>query len=80
VYTTGRISSEMLQKSARMGASAVISRTSPTGLSLRLADELGITVIGYARRTQFNVYTHTWRFQSEPASLYVNTEPACEFC
>ena len=80
VFTTGRISSEMLQKSARMGASAVISRTSPTALSVRLADELGITVVGYARRTQFNVYTHAWRFQSEAISLDVNAEPACEFC
>lgn len=80
VFTTGRISSEMLQKSARMGASAVISRTSPTALSVRLADEMGITVIGYARRTQFNVYTHAWRFQPDPVSLYVNKEPACEFC
>lgn len=61
VLTTGRISSEMLQKSARMGAAAVVSRTSPTSLSTALAEQLGITIIGYARRSQFSVYTHPER-------------------
>jgi FdhD protein len=61
ILTTGRISSEMLQKSARMSASIVISRTSPSSLSIELADRLGITLIGYARRNRFNVYTHSER-------------------
>lgn len=61
VLTTGRISSEMLQKSARLGASMVVSRTSPSTLSIQLAHEYGITLVGYARRTQFNVYTHPER-------------------
>lgn len=57
LLTTGRISSEMLQKSQRMGASIVLSRTSPSSLSIRLAQEAGITLIGYARRDRLNVYT-----------------------
>ncbi len=61
ILTTGRISSEMLQKAARIGASIVISRTSPTSLSIKLADQYGITLIGYARRNQFNLYTHPQR-------------------
>jgi len=61
VATTGRISSEMLQKSAQLGAAVVISRTSPTTLSVASANRLGITLIGYARRNQFNVYTHPER-------------------
>ncbi len=56
IVTTGRISSEMLQKSARLGAQVVISRTSPTSLSVEMANEIGITLIGYARRSQFLVY------------------------
>jgi FdhD protein len=56
ILTTGRISSEMLQKSARLGAYMVISRTSPSSLSVQLARQLGITLVGYARRRQFNVY------------------------
>ncbi len=59
--TTGRISSEMLQKSARMGAAMVVSRTSPTSMSVQTAERLGITLVGYARRTQFWVYAHPER-------------------
>lgn len=61
LLTTGRISSEMIQKSARIGASIVISRTSPSSLSIELADKWGITLIGYARRNRFNLYTHQER-------------------
>ena len=61
ILTTGRISSEMLQKSSRLGASVVVSRTSPTSLSVELAEEAGITLIGYARRNQFLVYSHPER-------------------
>jgi FdhD protein len=61
ILTTGRVSSEMLQKSARLGASIVLSRTSPTSQSVALADRLGITLAGYARRSQMLVYTHNER-------------------
>jgi len=62
LITTGRISSEMLQKAARMGAPILISRTSPSSLSIEMAERYGITLIGYARRQRFNVYTHPQRF------------------
>lgn len=58
IVTTGRISSEMIQKAGRIGAEVVISRTSPSSLSVQMADELGITLIGYARRDRFTIYTH----------------------
>jgi len=61
LLTTGRISSEMMQKAARLGAAVVISRTSPSALSIKMAEAWGITLIGYARRHQFNVYTHPER-------------------
>jgi len=61
LLTTGRISSEMLQKAHRMGVKVVISRTSPTSLSLELAQKAGITLIGYARRDRFIIYTHAQR-------------------
>ena len=49
LVTTGRISSEMMQKAIRIGASRVISCTSPSSLSIRLAEQYGILLIGYAR-------------------------------
>ena len=61
LLSSGRISSEMLRKGAHMGTPFVISRTSPTTLSIEAAKRLGITVIGYVRRNSFNVYAHPER-------------------
>jgi FdhD protein len=66
LLTTGRISSEMMQKAARLGAGVVISRTSPSSLSIEMARAWGITLIGYARRSRFNVYTHPERLMGPP--------------
>ena len=61
LITTGRISSEMLQKAARLNAPILISRTSPSSLSIEMAERYGITLIGYARRHRFNVYSNAQR-------------------
>jgi len=61
LITTGRISSEMLQKAARLQAPILISRTSPSSLSIEMAKRYGITLIGYARRHRFNVYSNGQR-------------------
>ena len=64
LITTGRISSEMLQKAARLKAPILISRTSPSSLSIEMAERYGITLIGYARRDRFNVYSNSQRVQA----------------
>lgn len=61
ILSTGRISSEMLQKAARLNTALIVSRTSPTSLSVDLANRLGITLVGYARGHRFNVYSHAER-------------------
>jgi FdhD protein len=61
LLATGRISSEMLTKAAKMGVPVVVSRTSPTWLSVRLAEAWGVTVCGYTRSGQTNIYTHPER-------------------
>lgn len=66
VLTSGRVSSEMVVKVARMGAPVVVSRTSPTSLAIELADASGITLIGYTRRRSFRVYTGEERIAAEP--------------
>jgi FdhD protein len=71
IVTTGRISSEMLQKAARLSASIVISRSSPSSLSVSLAERQGITLIGYARHDRFNIYAHPHRIVS-PESMSVS--------
>jgi FdhD protein len=64
LITTGRVSSEMLQKAAKINSSIVISRTSPSSLSIEIAQKWGITLVGYARRDRFNIYSHPERITS----------------
>jgi FdhD protein len=71
LLTTGRISSDMMQKAMRMGASILISRTSPTTLSIDLAETAGVTLIGYARRDHFTIYTHPERIAQAESSFPV---------
>lgn len=61
LLTSGRISSEMIGKAAKMGIPLVVSRTSPTSLSVQLGQAWGITVIGYCRGNTFRVYSHPER-------------------
>ncbi len=67
LITTGRISSEMLQKAARMNAPILISRTSPSSLSIEMAERYGITLIGYVRKHRFNVYSSPARVGFYPS-------------
>ncbi len=64
LLTTGRISSEMVNKAMGMEVPIVISRTSPTDMAVRLAHSWGITLIGYARGRKMNLYTHPQRVKS----------------
>lgn len=57
LVTTGRISSEMLLKAARMQAPIVVSRGSPTERAISLGNDLDITVIGYARGSRLSVFS-----------------------
>lgn len=63
LLATGRISSEMIGKAARMRCPIVVSRTSPTSVSVRLAREWNITLVGYLRRGKMNVYAHEERLK-----------------
>src|SRR2546421_11771273 len=56
LLSTGRVSSEMLLKAARMGVPVIASRTSPTEMAVALAGQLGGTVSGYVRPDRLNGY------------------------
>lgn len=58
---SGRISSEIVIKAARVQIPLLLSRSAPTELALTLADDLNISVIGFARQGSLNIYTHSWR-------------------
>jgi FdhD protein len=57
LLTTGRLSAEMLNKAAKMQVPVLVSRTSPTDLAVDMAKAWGITLIGYARGQQIQVYS-----------------------
>lgn len=61
---SGRVSSEVLLKAAKIGIGIVLSKSAPTSLALELARDLGITVVGFIRRDSMNVYTHSQRIVS----------------
>lgn len=61
VLTTSRASYEMVQKVAVAGVSLLVAISAPTGLAIRVAEQCGITLIGFARGEQFVIYTHPER-------------------
>ncbi|MGB8956205.1 MAG: formate dehydrogenase accessory sulfurtransferase FdhD [Tumebacillaceae bacterium] len=61
IVFSGRISSEVLLKVAKIGCEIVLSKSAPTELALEMADELGITAVGFIRNGSLNVYTHPER-------------------
>jgi FdhD protein len=64
VLTSGRVSSEILFKIARRNIPLLISRSAPTDMGVKLADELGVTLIGFVRGRRMNIYANDWRVVS----------------
>ncbi|MDI6703901.1 MAG: formate dehydrogenase accessory sulfurtransferase FdhD [bacterium] len=58
ILTSGRISSDILINGAKWNISIIISRGAPTNLAIKLAERLGITLIGFVRGQRMNIYTH----------------------
>ncbi len=64
VITSGRISSEILLKVAHRNIPILISVSAPTDLGVKLANDLGITIVGLVRGKKMTVYTNDWRIAS----------------
>jgi FdhD protein len=65
-YTTGRLTSEMVMKSAQMGVPIIVSRNGVTAMGHELATKLGMTLFGRAANRHFLCYTGFERFDAEP--------------
>ena len=65
-YTTGRLTSEMVIKSAQMGVPIVVSRSGITQMGLEVAQRLGLCVIGRATNRRFVCYAGAERLQLQP--------------
>ncbi len=65
VLLTSRVSIELVQKVALMGAPIVVAVSAPTALAVRVADSAGITLVGVARADGFEIFTHAGRVAAE---------------
>ena len=61
IFFSGRVSSEILLKVAKMNIPILVARSAPTDLALSLAEDLKVTVAGFARANRLNIYTHPER-------------------
>ncbi|HOB71794.1 MAG TPA: formate dehydrogenase accessory sulfurtransferase FdhD, partial [bacterium] len=61
LLTSGRISSEIVMKLANCNIQIIISRSAPTLRAVELAVENGMTLIGFARGGNFNIYCNPQR-------------------
>lgn len=61
VLVTSRASFEMVQKTAVLGAGLLAAVSGPTGMAVRLAEQSGLTLVGFARPGRHTVYTHPGR-------------------
>lgn len=60
-YTTGRLTSEMVIKSAQMGVAVVVSRSGITQMGLEVAQRVGLCAVGRATNKRFLCYSHAQR-------------------
>ena len=65
LMVSGRSSFEIVQKAVFAGIPIVASVSAPSSLAIELADEMGVTLVGFVRGDGFNVYTAPQRIQAE---------------
>lgn len=58
IITTSRASFEMVQKTANAGVGMLVAVSAPTGLAVRVAQQCGLTLVGFARENRYVVYSH----------------------
>lgn len=63
MITTSRASYEMVQKATAVGVTILAAISAPTALAIRLAQESGLTLIGFARDETCVIYSHSQRFE-----------------
>ncbi|GAB6183737.1 formate dehydrogenase accessory sulfurtransferase FdhD [Thermodesulfovibrio hydrogeniphilus] len=63
MLVSGRISSEMILKTAKWKIPIIVSRSAPTSLAVEIGENLGITIVGFLRGNRFNIYCHGERIK-----------------
>jgi FdhD protein len=68
VVVTSRVSVEMVQKTAAIGASFIIAVSAPTALAIRTAEDAGMSLVALVRGDEFDIFTHPERLTLESSS------------
>jgi len=63
IMVSGRVSFELIQKSVMAGIPILAAVGAPSSLAIQLAEEVGMTVLGFVREKRFNIYTHRNRIK-----------------
>jgi FdhD protein len=72
---SGRISFELVQKAAMMAIPVLVAVGAPSSLAIQAAQQFNITLIGFIKETQFNVYHAPWRIKvANKMTHYENTD------
>ncbi len=69
LLVTSRASYEMVQKASSVGITLLAAISAPTGLAINLAEECGLTLVGFTRNDNHTVYTHPHRLQHYQESV-----------
>ena len=72
VLLTSRVSVEMVQKTAAIGAPLIVAVSAPTALAVRTAEAAGITLVAVARGDGFEVFTHPQRIKETTKDTVIN--------
>jgi FdhD protein len=75
VLLTSRVSVEMVQKTAILGASVLVAVSAPTALAVRVAEACGITLVAIARGQDFEIFSHPMRIRSRDGELVEPIRP-----
>ncbi|MQT14204.1 formate dehydrogenase accessory sulfurtransferase FdhD [Segnochrobactrum spirostomi] len=74
VLVTSRVSIEMVQKTAVLGAALLVAVSAPTALAVATADKAGLTLVAVARRDGFEIFTHPRRIAGIAAAADAGAE------
>ncbi|MDN0077245.1 formate dehydrogenase accessory sulfurtransferase FdhD [Crenobacter sp. SG2303] len=65
LITTSRASFEMVQKAAQVGIEILLAVSAPTQMAVKMSNDLGMTLVGFARPGRANIYTHAGRIHCD---------------
>ena len=76
VLLTSRVSVEMVQKTAVLGASILVAMSAPTALAVRVAEACGMTLVAIARGQDFEIFSHRRRIAVSAPRWWLTGSPS----